>query len=256
MRVFSIVVLLQCLMFPLLCRADPTTALIKAYAASRDLPVVDAVREFIHENSDHGDGIWNKKHGNNNVYVLDHLFRTAMDDPKAERPELLCGNRSTAMQAILEKLGIRARTIYLHSNYAGSLMGHVFVEVMNPATGAWEIQDADYNVAYENSEGRRLGIAALIAEPDFSKIFPVNARARGWQATNAKPLMMGQFFNVAFVPASGMLYYNQQALDTNVLSEVDAYIRENHGELYYIPARLGDYLIRPVLEFNKGISRS
>lgn len=256
MRIFSTLIFLQCMLFPLICKADQTSALIKSYAASRNLPIIDAVREFIHEHSDHGDGIWNKKYGNNNVYVLDQMFRTAMADPKAERPELLCGNRSTAMQAILDKLGIRSRTIYLYSNYSGVFMGHVFVEALNPTTGSWEIQDADYNVAYENSEGRRLGIAGLIALSDFSQVIPVNSKAKGWEAVRAERLMIGQFFNVAYSPSAGMLYYNQQALDTGVVAKVEAYIRENFGQVNYTPARLGEYLVRPILEFNGGVYKS
>ncbi|HGM5549960.1 TPA: hypothetical protein ACKP2V_000183 [Pseudomonas putida] len=256
MRLLSAFVFAQCLLLSTVCRADQTTALIQTYAASRNLPIIDAVREFIHENTDHGDGVWNKKYGNNNAYVLDNMFRTAMKDPKAERPELLCGNRSTAMQAILDKLGIRSRTIYLYSNYSGVFMGHVFVEVMNPVTGSWEIQDADYNVAYENDTGRRLNISRLIAAPDFSKIIPVNSKARGWEAVGVERLMIGQFFNVAYSPSAGMLFYNQQALDTGVVAKVEEYIRENFGRVNYTPARIGEYIMRPILEFNGGVYKS
>lgn len=132
-------------------------------------------------------------------------------------------------------------------------MGHVFVEVMNPSTGRWEIQDADYNVAYEDEDGRRLGIADLIAAPDFSKIYPVNAVAKGWEAVIVERLMIAQFFNLAYSPTEGMLYYNQQASDTGLVNSVEAYIRENHGNHNYVPAQVGGTLVRPLLVFKGGV---
>lgn len=256
MKFLSVLLFLQCLLLPIASKADPTSSLLKSYALSRNLPIIDAVREFVNQNSDHGEGVWNQTYGNNNSYVLDHLYRTAIGDVSAERPELLCGNRSTAMQALLSNLGIRSRTIYLFSQYSGSFMGHVFIEAMNPATGSWEIQDADYNVAYENEDGRRLGIAEMIAVPDFSKVYPVNAVSRGWEAAKVERLMIGQFFNLAYSPTEGMLYYNQQASDTGLVAAAQAYISANFGELNYIPAQVGNVLVRPLLIFDGGVYSS
>ncbi|NWB47085.1 hypothetical protein [Pseudomonas gingeri] len=253
MKFISALVFLQCLLISMISKADPTSALIKSYAVSRNLPIIDAVREFIHQNSDHGEGVWNQAHGNDNAYVLDHLYRTAIGDISAKRPELLCGNRSTAMQALLSNLGIRSRTIYLYSQYSGSFMGHVFVEAMNPATGSWEIQDADYNVAYEDEDGHRLGIAQMIATSDFSKVYPVNAVARGWEAVKVERLMIGQFFNLAYSPTEGMLYYNQQASDTGLVAAAETYIHTNFGKANYIPAQIGSTLVRPLLVFKGGV---
>jgi hypothetical protein len=249
MKIFSILVFLKCLLFSMAGQADPTSAFIKSYAEARSLPIIDAVREFVYENSDHGEGIWNQKHANDNVYVLEHLYRTAIGDSSAERPELLCGHRSAAMQLLLGNFGIRSRTIYLYSEYSGPFMGHVFLEVMNPVTGRWEIQDPDYNVAYEYEDGRRLGIADLIAIPDFSTVYPVNAVARGWVAAKVEPLMIGAFFNVAFSPTEGMLYYNQQALDTGLVRSAETYILANHGRFNYTPAQIGSHFYRPLLDF-------
>lgn len=157
------------------------------------------------------------------------------------------------MQALLSNLGIRSRTIYLYSQYSGSFMGHVFVEAMSPATGSWEIQDADYNVAYEDEDGHRLGIAQMIATPDFSKVYPVNAVARGWEAVKVERLMIGQFFNLAYSPTEGMLYYNQQASDTGLVAAAETYIYTNFGKVNYIPAQIGSTLVRPLLVFKGGV---
>jgi len=253
MKVLSGLLLLKVLFFSIAVQADPTSALIKSYAASRNLPIIDAVREFIHQNSDHGAGLWSQTYGNNYPYVLDHLYRTAIGDVTAERPELLCGHRSTAMQALLGNLGIRSRTIYLYSNYSGVLMGHVFIEAMNTLTGTWEIQDPDYNVAYENEDGRRLGIAELVATTDFAKVYPVNAVDKGWEAVKAERLMIGQFFNLAYSPTEAMFYYNQQALDTGLVSAAQAYIKTNLGAVNYTPAQVGNTLVRPLLVFKGGV---
>jgi hypothetical protein len=248
MKIYAVLILLHTLLLPALCKAEITSTLIKIEANSRNLSTIDAVREFVYKHSDHGDGDWNKTYASNATYVLDHLFRTAIGDKKAERPELLCGERSTAMQAIFDKLSIRTRTIYVFSNYAGTLMGHVFIEVMNPLTGSWEVQDADYNVAYENQKGRRLSIGNIIAEADFKNITPVNATARGWNEAKAMPLMRGQFFNIAYSPTEGMLYYNQQALDTGLVTQVTDYIKKNHGPVNYTPSKIGNYIVRPLAD--------
>jgi hypothetical protein len=244
MKLFSSLVCVFCFLFSTVVKADSVSALINAYAASRELPIIDAAREFVYANSDHGDGLWYQTYGNDNAYVLESLYRTASGDTTATRPQLLCGNRAEAMQAILGDLGIRSRTIYVFSKYSGALMGHVYLEVMNPTTGSWEIQDPDYNVAYEYEDGRRLGAAALIAGADFSRIYPINATSRGWGAGDVKNLLDGQFYDVAFSPTEGMLYYNKQASDTGLVASVEAYILENHSEVDYIPAQLGQYMMR------------
>ncbi|MEW5545685.1 hypothetical protein [Pseudomonas soli] len=241
-----LLVFVQFSLFSVASRADMSSALIKGYAVSLDLALADATREYVYRNSDHGEGEWSQVHGNDYSYVIDHLYRTAVGDKSAIRPELLCGHRAQAMQALLHNFGIRSRTIYLFSRYSGSLMGHVFLEIMNPETGAWEIQDPDYNVAYESSNGRRLSVAELISAPDYANVYPVNAQSRGWQETGARPLIVGQFFNLAYSPTEGMLYYNQQALDAGLVAAVDVYIRANYGQVDYIPAKIGNFLVRPL----------
>ena len=253
MKVLSALVFLQCLLLPAVCKADLASVLIKSYANSLNLPITDAVREYIYKNSDHGEGTWNQAHGNDHIYVMDQLYRIASGDTPATRPQLLCGNRATVMQALLQNLGIRSRTIYLFSRYSGSLMGHVFVEVMNPETGAWEIQDPDYNVAYENTSGHRLNASQMIAAPEFTNIYPVNANAKGWTETGADRLMIGQFFSLAYSPTEGMLYYNQQALDSGLVAATESYIRSSYGTVNYTPALVGQFLIRPLIDLKNGV---
>ena len=50
------------------------------------------------------------------------------------------------MQEILKVLGIRSRLVNLFSENSGS---HSFLEVLNPNTNQWILEDPDYNISYK-----------------------------------------------------------------------------------------------------------
>lgn len=190
----------------------------------KDMSLADSVREFVYGNSIHADGELLVT-STNPFAIVGQLCDVWQSG--AAKPHLLCGHRAQAMQAILSAFGVRARTVYLFSewNGPGELYGHVLVEVLDPQTGEWQVQDPDYNVEYKR--GHNLSISQIVAMRDRAGIVPTNSRSRGWAATGALPLLNGDYFSIAYIPQNGMLYYDQAASESSLVTRVGEYIQDN-----------------------------
>jgi hypothetical protein len=130
---------------------------------------LDSVRYFVHDNSVRGrlgDGTYGV-YQNNRPLVIKRLLKTKKEG--AAPPELLCSSRVGAMQQILDDFGYQSRMTHLFAQGPGS---HTFLEVRNPDTNEWEIQDPDYNLVYEDLRtGKRLGVNDIVLK-SLSSIVP------------------------------------------------------------------------------------
>ena len=56
-----------------------------------------------------------------------------------------CSSRTILMGLILRALGYETRVVAIFDSRT-NLKSHSFLEVINPATGRWETQDADFDI--------------------------------------------------------------------------------------------------------------
>lgn len=138
---------------------------------------VDRLREFISRNSIHeiDDEFYSYWH--DLPLVMDRM--TAFADGQGLPPHLECASRSEVLEAVLARLGYDTRAVVLYEP-AEDFPSHTFLEVLNPATQMWQIQDADYDVYWvKRDNGARASIYDLIAAP-FEAVAPCNSAACGW----------------------------------------------------------------------------
>jgi Ca2+-binding RTX toxin-like protein len=200
---------------------DQIAALIRTKALDEHLSLADATREWCRATSVHANGAWWQAHANDGYYVLEQMYKTAIGDPGAETVELLCGNMVDIMSAIYSTLGIQSRAVWLYRNNDDFFGGHTFLEVLNPGTGKWEIQDGDYNVYYVNVRtGERASALDMMYAPDVELFVPVNQQATGWTATDAEALRLVSYFATEIQTTTHTLYVNVDSADQSTLDAI------------------------------------
>lgn len=123
---------------------------------------IDAVRRMIWEMTitKHPTGI--EKHGD----TVSAMFAELLENPEAEKPRLLCDHMANMMIAILDALGFEVRLVHAFSSRgAPELHDHSFLEVLNPDSGHWEIQDPYDNVYWvRQATGERACLLELVMD--------------------------------------------------------------------------------------------
>lgn len=211
---------------------------VRQLASGESISIADAAREIVHANSERaeGDGFVT---ATDPFEIVERLCRAS--EGRASRPLLLCGHRAEALQALLDRMGVRTRIVYLFSAWDGTgrLYGHALIEALDPLTGRWHAQDPDYNIAFENTRGRRLSIAEIVAEGHRDRLVPRNLSSKGWGETGGESLLLANYYSVAYVPASGMLYYDSAGGETGLVTRVGEFIQENMPGPGFVSALLG-----------------
>jgi hypothetical protein len=63
------------------------------------------------------------------------------------------------MRAVLTALGYRTRDVAIFDSHS-NLKSHSFLEVLNPKTGHWETQDANFDIYWRDKQtGERISLA-------------------------------------------------------------------------------------------------
>jgi hypothetical protein len=161
--------------------------------------MADLAREFVYRNSVHGAPAGAEKRRQDLPTILSRLYAHEMGK-EAEAPRLTCGPRALALHAILKRLGYACRIVSLFSDEYDNVRSHTFVEVQDPATQRWEVQDPDYNVVYVHDEGGQRLSAEDLVLGDPGTVVPVSRRTRGWDGTSTA-LLRDKFFEALMVHA-------------------------------------------------------
>lgn len=144
---------------------------------------VDFIRNFIHHNSIH---LIDEEHGHyagNTNLILNWTIDVAQHT-RDEKPHLSCGPRADILKKMLTWYGIRNRIVQIYSDEYDDVRSHTFAEVYNPLYKTWHIQDADFNIYYQNAKGERVDIATLVFENQPDSILPVSGKKIGWEQNN------------------------------------------------------------------------
>ncbi len=143
------------------------TPLIDLAAADDFHHKIDRVRDFIYKNSTHKIDDVFYSHWKDVPLMLEKVKNYAVSEPQVpeKAPHLECSTRSTLIREVLHEMDIRTRSVSVYRQTKG-YPGHTFLEVFNPETQRWAVQDADFNIFWrKNDNGQRASIEDLIREP-------------------------------------------------------------------------------------------
>jgi len=129
--------------------------------------------------------------------VLSRLWKNHVQEGPA--PHLACGPRSFAMQAILDRLDLPNRMVAIFTDQGAALQSHTFLEVFNRDSGAWEIQDSDFNVEYHDHSGRKLSTAQMLFM-NLKQVEPDSGSVKGWKANGVDHLRSYYFEAAVYFP--------------------------------------------------------
>jgi hypothetical protein len=142
---------------------------------------LDKVRTFINDNSMHKtDEAFRANHGNAAAFaagVIAHAKRATSQPIHME-----CSTRTNLTGLVLQALGYETRVVAIF-NSRSNLKSHSFLEVMNPETGRWETQDADYDIYWRSrASGERISLADAAEAVD--EIEPCGLNGCVWDHTS------------------------------------------------------------------------
>lgn len=151
---------------------------------------IDAVRSLVHAFSIRKLDTTISKHGD----TITKMFAAQLQDPDAPKPKLLCDHQANIMIAILDALGIKARLVHAFSTRkAPDLEDHSFLEVLNPDTGSWEIQDPYFDVYWKNKKTGRRAVLLDLVMNDISDYTPCQGEVCDWSLNNIQKKRDGFF---------------------------------------------------------------
>lgn len=131
----------------------------------------DGVRQFLSKNSIHqiDDEFYRYWHS---MPALMAMIGQHAENPQSYKPHMECASRSMTMFWMLRALGIRTRAVVIYR--ADDInRSHTFLEVYNPETQKWEIQDPDQNAYWIFTEsGERAGVEDLLTYPVDETFLP------------------------------------------------------------------------------------
>ena len=138
---------------------------------------LDMVCTFINDHSKHKvDGAFLANRGNPVLYAAGLIAHA--QNPSIEPVHMECSTRSNVMARTLEAMGYETRIVAIF-NTKSNLNSHSFLEVLNPDTGRWETQDADYDIYWRSKESRgRISLAD--AAEDIEDFEPCGRESCGW----------------------------------------------------------------------------
>jgi len=128
----------------------------------------DAIRLFVNQNSVHriDDTFYSYWQDISGYLVKLAVYANTpipARNPEA-RPSMACETRSAAMHHLPRAAGIRSRFVVITADVS-TTNTHTFLEVYDPASARWTIQDPDANIVWKDKNGRRAGIVDLLRDP-------------------------------------------------------------------------------------------
>ena len=181
---------------------------------------VDQVRLFINRNSVHRIDERFYRYWKTPEKMIDLMTEHAIQNGPA--PHMECSSRAGAMRVILRSLGFQTRAVALYQQDNNKWKSHSFLEVLNPETETWEIQDPDYNIYWINiAAGNRVGTIDLLKEAR-TKFVPCLAPGNcGWGKKNDEKMkieVLYDYFQIASIINRKLsmrnLYANTQRLSS------------------------------------------
>jgi len=110
----------------------------------------DRLRDFIASNAVNKIDDEYFTYGNNVPVMLSRLLDHAHGSGNS-KPHMECSSRAATLYYLLKQTGIRSRMIVVKAD-SDSEISHTYLEVLNPTTSTWEIQDPLFNIFWQSNE--------------------------------------------------------------------------------------------------------
>lgn len=143
--------------------------------------------------------VWYDENKYDTELVLETLYQHHLD-PSSEPAHLDCQPSSRALASILNYFGFQTRLVALLTDDYDYVASHAMVEVLNPDSGKWELQDPQYNLFfYDSLTGQRVSAIDIVFN-GTENIIPSNGRLHGWDKlmankdTEKKPMLLKDHF--------------------------------------------------------------
>ena len=198
----------------------------------------EGIRSFINSNSIRYQSNQKRNYDeNDSKKVVDMMLN--FYNNKIDPPQLSCSSRASAMQEILKVLGIRSRLVNLFSENSGS---HSFLEVLNPNTNQWILEDPDYNISYKFiSQDKKVSLADLVTNSN-EDFHPCRGAKCSWSfADNLKNYTgAALFYNFDHSP---VIFLNQKKFKANTVLKWD---KKKRNIIDYVNDIWGDNITKAV----------
>ncbi len=180
----------------------------------------DTIRQFVNKNSVHNiddefRSYWNKHD------IIAKKIADFSTGKIATPVHLECSTRSRTMRYLANLAGIKTRKIVLYE-YGENFRSHVFIEVQNPDTKEWHIQDPGYDLFWKDrTTGTRLSTIELLKK-DMDSVVPCYTQENcGWnwnhKASQGNPNALKSYFALAVIHYEPWekreIFYNPEHFD-------------------------------------------
>jgi hypothetical protein len=175
---------------------------------------------------------------NNSVNVIDNemysywadvplqlqMLRAHNRNPDKPLPHMECAMRTVVMYTLLKRMGITSRIMIIHPSAQGEI-SHTYLEVYDPETKSWSIQDPLLNIfwKFRNSD-KRASTEDLLKYPIKETFVPCHAKT-GCNYTPAVESMLG-YYAMAQIVDLGSAYnpvmINPDRFDEKLLKDMFA----------------------------------
>ncbi|MCD8520491.1 MAG: hypothetical protein LRY76_06590 [Alphaproteobacteria bacterium] len=141
---------------------------------------MDVLRIFVNTNSAHKIDAEFKSYWRDPAEIGRRMLPIAKGESD-KKLHLECSTRSGMMGSFTKIMGYRTRSVSVYGVLDGLLLSHTFIEIQNPETEKWQVQDPDLDLYYTvNASGERASAEDLIRN-EIEDITPCNSSgACGW----------------------------------------------------------------------------
>jgi len=141
---------------------------------------VDAVRTFINDHSRHEADAefyadWRTP------YVMAEKVVAYARGIRSAPAHMECSTRTALASAVLRGMGFATRRIDIYD--AATLNSHSFLEVRNPDTGSWEVQDPDYDIFWRRASSAER-VSTLEVAGRLEDVVPCGRTGCGWSISS------------------------------------------------------------------------
>jgi len=160
---------------------------------------IDGIRSYIYEHSVHLIDKEFYSYWHDIAHLMKRIRLHALDPEQNRPPHTECTTRAALMYWILKQAGIRSRIIVV---YAGDDItdSHAFLEVYNPESEKWEIQDPDYNIYWALADsGARASTEDLLSHHPITENFQICKSVSECADDGRIRERLVQFFDVAAI---------------------------------------------------------
>jgi len=174
----------------------PIAKLINIPDDATIIQTADIVRNFVYRNSIHKIDEKYYRYNSDHKALSDQMISFA-NQTSPSAPHMECSTRSRTMKYILKNVGIEARKIDVYAP-ENDFASHVFLEVRDPETDEWHIQDPDHNLSWIVSKtSKRANVEDLI-KLNISQLQLCAGIDCNKQKTKTKERKLSPYYGLAF----------------------------------------------------------